>query len=449
MPRNSNTICGALLTAGIALTVLTGVTVASPRADASVLPTASTARTAPGQPRFGDTGPKVVALQKAIIRNGFTLRGGPDGVFDARTRKVLRTFQRVVGLRVTGVVDKATAGVLKLASAQDTGQSAANTPVEASYPFSLETLPSRGQRGKAVRKVQRALAAKGLDVQGGIDGFFGRGTTATISAFQQSAGIPQTGILDAATAVALGLIAPAGTPVASSDASSVAPVRIATSSLPKRGDRGDSVRVVQTALVNAGVVIKGGIDGVFGGATAVAIRKFQETKAIPATGLVDLRTAIALGVVEQPSVQLKVFPVQGLCSFSNTWHAPRPGGRVHLGVDIIAKEGNLLYAVTDGVISKVYDAAVDVRAGNGVRLLAADGTYFFYGHMKHLAEGIALGSTVKAGQVLGYVGKTGDTNTPHLHFEIHPGGGDAIDPTDVVSAIDACGVTQPLPVPVG
>ena len=205
--------------------------------------------------------------------------------------------------------------------------------------------------------------------------------------------------------------------------------------------------IIQNALITAGIAVKGGADGVFGGATTVAIQKFQAANGLPTTGKLDTRTAIKLGVMAAPAVQLDVFPMQGPCSFTNTWHAPRGGGRLHVGVDIIAKEGHLLYAVADGTITKIYNAANDKLAGNGIRLTKADGTYFFYGHMLRLADGITIGTQVKAGQVVGYNGKTGGTNTPHLHFEIHPFGGAAIDPTAAVDAVNACGVTTPLPVP--
>lgn len=455
MPHTSLSHSARLLIAGcVSVCVFSMAPISVSAASASPSQTVSSSvKTAPGQPKYGDKGPAVVALQKAIVRNGFTLRGGVDGVFDQRTRKVLRTFQRVVGLKVTGVVDVQTARVLKLNDApspsssttSSTTSTTSTTTVPAPvYPLTLSTLPSRGMRGNNVITVQKALASAGLAVAGGIDGIFGSGTAATITAFQKSRGLPATGTLDARTASTLGLIAP-DQPVKSSNAAPATsgPRRLSADELPTRGDRGRDVRLVQRALVKSGIAVKGGIDGVFGGATAVAIKKFQESVGLPGTGEFDLRTAVKLGLVETPSVQLQVFPVQGPCGYTNTWHAPRSEGRIHLGVDIIAKEGNLLYAVTDGTITKVYIAGKDKRAGNGVRLTMSDGTYFFYGHLSRFAEGITLGSTVRAGQVIGYVGKTGATNTPHLHFEVHPQGGDAIDPTSIVAAVDACDVTTP------
>jgi murein DD-endopeptidase MepM/ murein hydrolase activator NlpD len=315
------------------------------------------------------------------------------------------------------------------------------------YALTASSLPVRGNRGNNVIAVQKALVAAGLQVKGGIDGQFGSGTTATISAFQTAKGLPATGILDANTAAALGLIAPTTTVPPTTAPAAVQAKSVTVTTLPARGTRGDDVVIVQKALIAAGIPVKGGVDGIFGAATAVALQKFQTAQNIAITGKLDAQTAIKLGVMAPPAVQLAVFPVQGHCSFENTWHAPRSGGRQHLGVDNIAREGKHLYAVADGSITKLYKQGVDKLAGNGVRLTKADGTYFFYGHMSRLADGIGIGSKVKAGQVIGYVGHTGDTNTPHLHFEIHPFGGEAIDPTNAVDAINGCGITTPLPVP--
>lgn len=443
-------IAGAITTMG--LIALPGTASAAP-----VVANSSTTKTAPGQPKFGDKGPQVVAIQTAIMKNGFTLKGGATGVFDRNTVRVLRTFQRVVGLKVTGVVDAQTARVLKVSTGSTTTAAPTTTvpPVTTTnapapqFPMTPSTLPVRGNKGDLVLVLQKAIQAAGIPVKGGVDGMFGSGTTTSIAQFQTAKGLPATGILDVATAAALGLVAPAApapaaTPVANVSTSGTL-AQLTT--LPVRGNKGDSVRLVQAALVKAGIEVKGGIDGVFGGATFVALQKFQAANGIEATGLLTPQTAIKLGVMAAPAISLAAFPVQGPCSFTNTWHAPRGTNRVHLGVDIIAKEGNLLYAVADGVITKLYSVGSDKLAGNGVRITMADGTYFFYGHMSRIADGITIGTPVKAGQVVGYVGKTGATNTPHLHFEIHPQGGEAIDPTSAVAAVDGCKNTTPLAVP--
>ncbi|MEZ5298712.1 MAG: LLM class flavin-dependent oxidoreductase [Ilumatobacteraceae bacterium] len=107
---------------------------------------------------------------------------------------------------------------------------------------------------------------------------------------------------------------------------------------------------------------------------------------------------------------LDAFPVQGPCGFGDSFGYPRSGGRTHEGIDIIAAEGNELYAVADGKITKTY-ADYPGSLGNGIRLTKADGTYFFYAHMSQLAEGIELGVPVTAGQLVGYVGNTGNSGT--------------------------------------
>jgi peptidoglycan hydrolase-like protein with peptidoglycan-binding domain len=431
---------------------------------AGVVSASSSAKTAPGQPAFGDKGPHVVAVQTAIMRNGFTLKGGATGVFNKSTQRALKSFQKVVGIKVTGVVDTATAKVLKVAAASTTTVQATTTTVAAVtttvapttttspaivYPLTTSTLPVRGTKGDAVIAVQKALKAAGLEVKGGIDGAFGSGTASTISSFQTSKGLPVNGLLDIPTAVALALIAPVADPAVAPATVSVASTTtlLNPTALPVRGNRGDAVRTVQKALINAGIEVKGGADGVFGGATFIALQKYQTANALTVTGTLTTQTAVKLGLVAAPAVAISVFPVQGLCNYENTWHAPRGIDRKHLGVDIIAKEGNLLYAVADGTITKLYTVGSDKLAGNGVRITMADGTYFFYGHMQKIADGMTIGTKVKAGQVVGYLGKTGATNTPHLHLEVHPLGGAAIDPTPIVAAVDACSVTAPLPAP--
>ncbi len=467
--RTAIHLTGALMAAVLAFGAMT-----STPAHAATAATASTSTitkvTAPGQPKFGDQGPTVVALQSAILANGFSLKGGATGKFNTVTRRALRTFQKVVGLRVTGVVDEATVAVLKLAIAPaptttvapattttvapattTTVAPATTTTVTPTTVF-LKVIPKRGGKGKSVLTVQTALVTAGVTVRGGTDGVFGSSTAEAISFFQKSKGLAVTSTLTPDTVSALGLSVTTTTTVAPATTTTIAPATTATpvllsiESLPKRGDKNDATRVIQTVLVAAGIEIKGGIDGVFGIATTIAVQKFQTAQNLSVTGRVDYATALKLNIVSPPVVLLDVFPVQGLCAFVDTWHAPRGSDRQHLGVDIIAPQGQLLYAAADGVIGKVTQDGPGKISGNALRLVKADGTYFFYAHMKSFAAGIVEGSVVKAGQVIGLVGMTG-TGSPHLHFEVHPGGGEAVNPYPVVKAVDACSVTAPRVVP--
>ncbi|MFZ4812177.1 MAG: M23 family metallopeptidase [Ilumatobacteraceae bacterium] len=154
---------------------------------------------------------------------------------------------------------------------------------------------------------------------------------------------------------------------------------------------------------------------------------------------------------DAPAVTLAAFPVQGPCWFTDSWLANRGGGRKHEGVDLIAKSGQYLYAVVDGTLTRQVFDRPGSRSGNAWWLTAGDGskTYYFYAHLSAFAPGLSVGSTVVAGQIIGYVGRTGNAGGPHLHFEIHPGGGAAVNPTASVKAIDGCRTTTVPPQPGG
>ncbi len=139
-----------------------------------------------------------------------------------------------------------------------------------------------------------------------------------------------------------------------------------------------------------------------------------------------------------PTIALDARPVQPPCTFIDTWGVARDAGRVHEGTDIMAAEGQQLFAVAAGTITKVYDVVTTPRTGNGLIITKDDKTYFFYGHMSALAPEITVGARVAAGQLVGYVGHTGNTTANHLHLEIHPGGGDPINPYATLLQYGAC-----------
>jgi peptidoglycan hydrolase-like protein with peptidoglycan-binding domain len=390
----------------------------------------------------GARGANVKAIQQALIAAGIAVAGGADGIYGVATANAVRQFQQAKGLLATGAVDQQTLAALGSAPAAP-AQPAAPAPAAAAPAATASIVGlAMGMRGPAVQTLQRALMNMGWTIAGGADGVFGAGTRAVLVKAQQANGVPATGVVDEATARLFNATATPNTATAAQPAAG----GTTAAGFAAYDEHGARTIALQQALIAAGVAVKGGADGVFGAGTASALMAFQKARGLAVTGRVDDATAAALGLaaMDAPavpaaiSVTLEAKPVQGPCYYGDTWTAARGNGRVHLGVDIAAKEGNALYAVVSGTVTKVYSPASDALAGNGLRITRPDGTYVFYAHLSALAEGIAVGTAVTAGQLVGYVGKTGNAGLPHLHLEVHPGGGSAINPYPIVKAIGAC-----------
>lgn len=133
-----------------------------------------------------------------------------------------------------------------------------------------------------------------------------------------------------------------------------------------------------------------------------------------------------------------VFPVGEPYSFVDSWGYPRMTGTEyehgHQGTDIMAPFGTSLYATERGVVSRVGN---DVLGGQKLWLKGESGTYYYYAHLQEFAEGMVEGAVVRAGDVVGFVGDTGNARggAPHLHFQVHPGGGDAVNPYGLLRAV--------------
>jgi murein DD-endopeptidase MepM/ murein hydrolase activator NlpD len=127
-----------------------------------------------------------------------------------------------------------------------------------------------------------------------------------------------------------------------------------------------------------------------------------------------------------------VCPVAGEVSFTDTYGAARSGGRSHEGVDMFAPTGTPLVAVTDGMTFLVENVDDDI-GGISLWLRGDDGDTYYYSH-NSVNVIRTNGVDVRRGQILARVGRSGNAEgtPPHLHFEIHPGGGEPINPTSVV-----------------
>lgn len=120
-------------------------------------------------------------------------------------------------------------------------------------------------------------------------------------------------------------------------------------------------------------------------------------------------------------------PIVG-SAYGDSWGGPRSGGRRHEGVDMLAPAGTPIIAVASGFVTFKQNEL----GGNAVSLAGDNGNRYYYAHLSGY-EGASR--RVAQGDVIGYNGDSGNaTGIPHLHFEVHPGGGLAVNPTPSVRA---------------
>ena len=142
---------------------------------------------------------------------------------------------------------------------------------------------------------------------------------------------------------------------------------------------------------------------------------------LAATGRTLVLSVQPREVLKATAEQGIAIPVAGVrrSELRNTYSAPRSGGRKHLGIDIMAPEGTPVLAAAGGVIVKR-----DSSALGGISLYerGLDGyTMYFYAHLSRYAPSIKEGDLVRQGDVIAYVGHTGNASAsaPHLHFGVY------------------------------
>jgi murein DD-endopeptidase MepM/ murein hydrolase activator NlpD len=159
--------------------------------------------------------------------------------------------------------------------------------------------------------------------------------------------------------------------------------------------------------VSVGVLASGGVDD------AAVVEQVAER--ITTTTVIEVTPGGGLLFPIDPSPRCLV-----LDNFGGYSKAGRPNG--HEGVDIGADEGQEIYAVEDGELTRIFDD-LSSAPGYGWSLVSDGDVQYRYYHLSGFAPGLEVGDRVTRGQVIGYVGDTGNA-TPggwHLHFEVRPG----------------------------
>jgi len=132
----------------------------------------------------------------------------------------------------------------------------------------------------------------------------------------------------------------------------------------------------------------------------------------------------------------KTCPINAATSFTDSWGAPRSGGRSHKGVDLMAARGAPLVAIESGVITRTSNSSL---GGISIYLSGESGNRYYYAHLDSLAPGVGGGMSVSVGELVGYNGSSGNASysAPHLHFQYAPPGSTWINPYPLVKAL--CG----------
>ncbi|WP_407074258.1 M23 family metallopeptidase [Novilysobacter ciconiae] len=137
------------------------------------------------------------------------------------------------------------------------------------------------------------------------------------------------------------------------------------------------------------------------------------------TGGEPARPGSAAALADAAKLKL-IVPVRGVSArqLSNTYEDARGSGRVHEAIDIMAPRGTPVLAVADGTVEKLFTSD---RGGLTIYQFEPSGRYaYYYAHLDRYADNLEEGRTLKQGEVIGYVGSTGNASdeAPHLHFGI-------------------------------
>ena len=165
------------------------------------------------------------------------------------------------------------------------------------------------------------------------------------------------------------------------------------------------------------------------------LRNLQRSGASSTGALIEaLRPLQNVGMTTQEALALGMgqFPLLGLTNWTDDWLDPRAGPppHQHQGTDLFAPFDTPVRAPVDGTV-RFEDAGL---GGKGIFVTTADGTYYYMAHLNGFNPDLVSGAAVKQGQIVGYNGDSGNARggAPHVHFEVHPRGGAAVNPKPIL-----------------
>lgn len=206
-----------------------------------------------------------------------------------------------------------------------------------------------------------------------------------------------------------------------------------------------AVQEYQAAKAAAGARITELVGAI--GTVEAELASIQGAVQLAYLGVLDARVQVdALAAGSAIAIKGFTFPVAAPHRFSNDFGNPRMTGtefeHTHQGTDIFAAEQSPLVACERGVVARM---GTDRLGGIKLWLVGQSGTRYYYAHLAGYAPGVTDGMVVEAGTVLGFVGTTGNARggAPHLHFEVHPQGGAAVNPYFLLRAADKAAATAP------
>lgn len=257
-----------------------------------------------------------------------------------------------------------------------------------------------GASSARVAALQAALKYRGL-YPIAVDGMRGPFTTRGVRRFQRRRSLLVDGIAGPQTKRALRS-------------------RKLGSRMLQRGNRGWDVAALQFRLQRHGFP-PGGVDGVFGPGTTNAVTSFQSANGLGADGIAGPATVAALRGRGSSSSTPTTVPVGAMRFYrpvpgpiGDGFGAPRAGGRTHAGLDFPVAYGTRVGAA--GVGTTIFAGWNNGGYGNLVVIQHRDGYTTWYAHLSQITS--YVGEHVSGGTRIGYVGSTGYSTGPHLHWEV-------------------------------